>query len=95
MADQKWLTPGTPIKTVSMILKGSQNVRFRNPEKMTRPMLAIGTLGRIHSIEGGKTYIVWLYDEATHNTVILEIPLYMMAVLFKPHQHGLFPDVGR
>jgi hypothetical protein len=90
MTTKRFLDDGAPIKTRISILKGNQNVKFTNPEKMFGVMLAPDTLGRIHS-HRKDAYTVWLLEGPSSQTIILEVPLHLMGQYFMPHQHDIFP----
>ena len=89
---KRFLDPGSPLKTVAVILKTTRQIRITNPEKLSGSMLPIGTLARIHSESRG-LYTVWLLDELNMNTIVVEVPLVLMSMHFAMHEHNLFPHL--
>jgi hypothetical protein len=88
--DKRFLKPGSPFITSALIYKRSQNVKVTNPEDMPIVALPVGTFGRLHSERNG-TFCVWLLCEKNMATIIVEVPLQMMGLLFKQHHHRIFP----
>jgi hypothetical protein len=89
----KFFSAGSPLITTAVILKRTTNAKFKNPENLIGEALPIGTFGRVHSKSNG-TYTVWLLNEDTMQTVILEVPLHMMGAYFCAHPHGIFPHLA-
>jgi len=90
MAVKRFLDIGSPLQTIVVILKRTQQIRITNPQKLGGGVLPIGTFGRIHS-EARGVYTVWLLDETNMNTIIVEVPSVLMAMHFKQHPHQIFP----
>ena len=93
MAQKRFLDPGSPIVTTVTLLKGHQLVRITNPEKMSGDKLLPGTFGRIHSQKNG-VYTVWLLEDSSMNTIMIEVPLHLMGQFFKQQPHQIFPHLG-
>jgi hypothetical protein len=91
MIAKKFLESGSGVQTHAVIAKNNQNVKITNLDAMLLEMIPNGTLGRIHSRNSRGIYTVWLLDEATYSTLIVEVPQHMMGSLFTPKDHGLFP----
>ena len=93
MVSKRFLDIGSPLVTKVMILKKNQMIKITNPEKLSGDTLRPGALGRIHSVKNN-LYTVWLLDETTMNTIIIEIPTHLMGQYFKQHAHSIFPHLG-
>jgi hypothetical protein len=90
VAPKKFLESGSPVVTRVPIPRINTSVRFLNPEKLGGNMVLASSLGRIHSEKNG-VYSVWILDELTYNTIILEVPLHMMGQYFAASSHNMFP----
>ena len=89
MSDKRFLDIGSPLEMIVVVLKATRQIRITNPDKLAGSTLPIGTFARIHSETRG-VYTVWLLDEVNMNTIIVEVPLVLMAMHFKQHPHKLF-----
>jgi hypothetical protein len=85
----KFLDKGTPIISATTIARNNSMIRLVNPDQFSSSQLMAGTLGRVHSEKNG-IYTVWLLDDRTMNTVIIEAPLHLMGQYFRQHPHGIF-----
>jgi len=93
MTSQKFLDNGSTIVSTVSILKRNLMIKVLNPEKFPGEVLLPGTLGRIHSQRNG-VYTVWLLEERTMNTVMIEIPLNLMGQYFQQRAHNIFPHLA-
>lgn len=90
---KRFLDNGSPLVATVQILKKNTMIKILTPDKFTGDGLRPGTLGRIHS-QSNNAYTVWLLDEQTMNTVIIEVPGQLMAQYFRQHEHGIFPHLS-
>jgi hypothetical protein len=92
MTSKRFLDTGSPLMSTVQILRTNAMIRVLTPEKFHGLALRPGTLGRIHS-QANRVYTVWLLDELTMNTIIIEVPLHLMGQYFTQHEHGVFPHL--
>lgn len=90
ISQKKFLYNGSPVKTLVNLLKGSKNFKVNNPEKFVTSMIGQGALGRIHSCNKN-IFTVWLLDEVTYQTIIIEVPQYLMGQYFEQYDHDMLP----
>lgn len=69
-------------------------VRFENEDAVIAGTLVPNSLGRIHSHTNGM-YTVWVLDERTFRTIIIEVPLHLMGQYFRQEPHNIFPHFAR
>ena len=93
MTAPRFLDKGSPLIATVQISKKNTMIKIVTPDKFQRDALKQGTLGRIHS-QTNNVYTVWLLDEQTMNTVIIEVPLHLMAQYFRQHEHAIFPHLN-
>ena len=93
MTSHRFLDKGSPLVTTVPISKHNTMIKVLTPDKFQSDALRPGTLGRIHS-QNNSVYTVWLLDERTMNTVIIEVPLHLMGQYFRQHDHGIFPHLS-
>lgn len=93
MTSTRFLDPGSPLVSTVQILKSNTMIKVVTPDTF-QSALRPGTLGRIHS-QKNNVYTVWLLDESTMNTVIIDVPTVLMGQYFRQHQHGIFPHLTR
>ena len=93
MTSKRFLDKGSPLIATVEILKNNALIKVLTPDTFRVHALRPGTLGRIHS-QKGNLYTVWLLDEQTMNTVIIDVPLHLMGQYFRQHDHGIFPHLN-
>lgn len=93
MTSKRFLDKGSPLIATVEILKNNALIKVLTPDTFRVHALRPGTLGRIHS-QKGDLYTVWLLDEQTMNTVIIDVPLHLMGQYFRQHDHGIFPHLS-
>jgi hypothetical protein len=93
MTSTRFLDPGSPLVSTVQILKGNTMIKVVTPDTF-RGTLRPGTFGRIES-QKNDFYNVWLLDESTMSTVIIEVPAVLMGQYFRQHPHGIFPHLTR
>ena len=93
MTAPRFLDKGSPLVTTVQIFKKNTMIKIVTPDKFQSDVLRQGTHGRIHS-QTNNVYTVWLLDEQTMNTVIIEVPGHLMGQYFRQHDHGIFPHLS-
>lgn len=92
MTSKRFLDNGSPLIATVAILKNNAMIKVLTSDMFIGHALRPGTLGRIHS-QNGDRYTIWLLDEQTMRTVIIEVPLHLMGQYFRQHEHGVFPHL--
>lgn len=93
MTSKKFLDDGTPLTTTVPIMKTNSMIKIVNPENLPETAIFPGAFGRIHSQQNG-LYKIWVLDERTMHTIIIEVPLFLMGQYFKQYAHNIFPNLG-
>jgi hypothetical protein len=93
MTTKRFLDKGSPLITTVEILRNNAMIKVLTPDMFIVHALRPGTLGRIHS-QNGDRYTIWLLDEQTMRTVIIEVPLHLMGQYFRQHDHGIFTHLN-
>lgn len=76
------------------IMNNNQMIRITNPNKLLGLHLPPGSFARIHS-SAKNVYTVWVLDERTSSTIILEVPLVLMGQYFRQQPHNIFLHLAR
>ena len=93
MTSKRFLDNGSPLVATIHIARKNTMIKILTPDTFQSDALRSGTLGRIHS-QTNNACTVWLLDERTMNTVIIEVPLHLMGQYFRQHEHGIFPHLS-
>jgi hypothetical protein len=94
MAAKRFLDVGSPLKTTVQLLRNNSLVRFADATKVPDTGILAGSFARIHSKPNEDTYTVWVLEESSYSTVIVDVPLHLMGQYFEQHQHKIFPHFG-
>ena len=92
MTSVRFLDNGSPLASQVAIMRKNSMIKILNPEKMLGDTIFPGALARIHSQKNG-VYTVWVLDERTMHTIMVEVPLQLMGQYFKQQPHDIFPHL--
>jgi len=90
---RRFLDNGSSLETTVTLFRRTAIIKFVKPADFVADSIPAGTFGRIHSQKNG-VYSVWLLDEGTMTTVVIEVPLHLMGQYFKQSSHNIFPHLG-